>query len=196
MKFVGFCIERENMAKAEYKSAIRSKKLINNALADLLQEKPLDKITVTDVVRRAEINRGTFYAHYTDIADVMNHLIEQTFIRIRDAISVAPKALTEVPKVLLLQVQEILEEDMEFYQKVLNSNVSAVMQDRLIDFVLQYLFEHEEDFSFGNHEQYVLTVRFCAGGLSNLYRDWFAGRLPLTLDELTETASMMIKKII
>lgn len=184
------------MAKAEYKSAIRSKKLINNALADLLQEKPLDKITVTDVVRRAEINRGTFYAHYTDIADVMNHLIEQTFIRIRDAISVAPKALTEVPKVLLLQIQQILEEDMEFYQKVLNSNVSAVMQDRLIDFVLEYLFEHEEEFSFGNHEQYVLTVRFCAGGLSNLYREWFAGKLPLTLDELTETASMMIKKII
>ena len=184
------------MAKAEYKSAIRSKKLINNALADLLQEKPLDKITVTDVVRRAEINRGTFYAHYTDISDVMNHLIEQTFLRIRDAISEAPNALTEVPKVLLLKVQEILEEDMEFYQKVLNSNVSAVMQDRLIDFVLEYLFEHEEDFSFGSHEQYVLTVRFCAGGLSNLYREWFAGKLPLTLDELTETASMMIKKII
>jgi len=184
------------MAKAEYKSAIRSKKLINNALADLLQEKPLDKITVTDVVRRAEINRGTFYAHYTDISDVMNHLIEQTFLRIRDAISEAPNALTEVPKVLLLKVQEILEEDMEFYQKVLNSNVSAVMQDRLIDFVLEYLFEHEEDFSFGSHEQYVLTVRFCAGGLSNLYREWFAGKLPLTLDELTEAASMMIKKII
>lgn len=48
------------MAKAEYRSSIRSKQLINAALADLLQEKPLDKITVTDVVRRAGINRGTF----------------------------------------------------------------------------------------------------------------------------------------
>ena len=46
------------MAKAEYRSAIRSKRLINDALADLLQEKPLDKITVTDVVNRADINRG------------------------------------------------------------------------------------------------------------------------------------------
>lgn len=184
------------MAKAEYKSAIRSRKLINNALADLLQEKPLDKITVTDVVKRAEINRGTFYAHYTDISDVMNHLIEQTFLRIRDAISVNPTVLTDVPKVLLLQVQRILEEDMDFYQKVLSSNVSAVMQERLVDFVLEYLYEHEEEFSFGNHEQYVLLMRFCAGGLTNLYRDWFAGRLPITLDELTESASLMIEKII
>lgn len=183
------------MAKAEYKSAIRSRKLINNALADLLQEKSLDKITVTDVVRKAEINRGTFYAHYADISDVINNLIEQTFLRIRDVISEKPEDLTDVPKVLLLQVQRILEEDMDFYQKLLGSNVSALMQERLVDFVLEYLFEHEEEFSFGNHEQYLLVIRFCAGGLTNLYRDWFAGKLPITLDELTESASKMIEKI-
>ena len=31
------------MAKAEYRSAVRSRKLINAALGDLLQEKPLDR---------------------------------------------------------------------------------------------------------------------------------------------------------
>lgn len=75
------------MAKAEYRSAIRSRKMINDALADLLMEKPLDKITVTDVVRRADINRGTFYAHYRDIPDVVDHLIQQTFSVIRDAMT-------------------------------------------------------------------------------------------------------------
>ena len=183
------------MAKAEYKSAIRSKKLIINAVADLLQEKPLDKITVTDVVRKAEINRGTFYAHYADIAGVIDHLVEQTFLRIRDVISDTPQDLTQVPKVLLLQVQQILEEDLEFYQKLLGSNVSALMQERLVDFVLEYLFEHEAEFSFGNHEQYLLLIRFCAGGLTNLYQEWFAGKLPITLDELTESASKMIEKM-
>ena len=67
------------MAKAEYRSAIRSRKLINEALVDLLLEKQLDKITVTDVVKRAEINRGTFYAHYKDIKDVINHWVEEAF---------------------------------------------------------------------------------------------------------------------
>jgi restriction endonuclease len=50
----------EIMAKAEYRSSLRSKKLISKALANLLTEKPLDQITVTDVVSRADINRGTF----------------------------------------------------------------------------------------------------------------------------------------
>ena len=48
------------MARAEYRSAIRSRKLINAALADLLQEKPLDKITVTDVVNRARSTGAPF----------------------------------------------------------------------------------------------------------------------------------------
>ena len=58
------------MAKAEYKNAVRSRKMIQRALVALLQEKELDKITVTDIVTRADINRGTFYAHYTDISMV------------------------------------------------------------------------------------------------------------------------------
>ena len=52
------------MSKAEYRSAVRSRQLINAALADLLQEKALEKITVTDIVRRAGINRGTFYRQH------------------------------------------------------------------------------------------------------------------------------------
>ena len=106
------------MAKAEYRSSIRSRKLIKSALADLLQEKPLDKITVTDVVKRAEINRGTFYAHYADIPDVLNHLIQETFTRLKEAISGQTFPLTDVPGVLLKRIQAILGEDMDFYKKI------------------------------------------------------------------------------
>ena len=51
------------MAKAEYRSALRSKKLITDALVELLDEKTLDKITVTDIVKKTDINRGTSYDH-------------------------------------------------------------------------------------------------------------------------------------
>lgn len=184
------------MAKAEYRSAARSRKLINAALADLLQEKPLEKITVTDVVNRAEINRGTFYAHYTDIPDVINHLIQQIFANIREVLSEQPRQFEDVPHILLARIQTLLEYDSEFIQKVMTSSAATLMQEQLVDVVLEYLFQHEADYSFGNHEQYVLTIRFCAGGLSNLYRDWFAGNLPLTLNELTIKAEELLVSII
>ena len=183
------------MAKAEYRSAIRSRQLIKAALADLLQEKPLDKITVTDVVNRAQINRGTFYAHYADIPDVIQHLIQQAFSSIQEAL-VQPQQLADIPQVLLKQVQAFLEEDLDFYRKVLSSNASVLMQEQLVETVLEYLLQHEADYPIGNHEQYVFLIRFCAGGLSNLYREWFAGKLPLSLDELTTQACNILRNVI
>ena len=124
------------MAKAEYRSAIRSRKLINAALADLLQEKPLDKITVTDVVNRAQINRGTFYAHYADIPDVIHHVIQQTFSQIQEALSGQDYAATEIPKVLLSRIQAFLEEDLDFYRKIMSSSAAPLMQEQLVRSVL------------------------------------------------------------
>ncbi|MBQ7360243.1 MAG: TetR/AcrR family transcriptional regulator [Lachnospiraceae bacterium] len=184
------------MAKAEYRSAIRSRKLINSALADLLQEKPLDKITVTDVVKKAEINRGTFYAHYADIPDVINHLIQQTFSDITAVISTPPQNIVEMPIVLLKQVQTILESDLDFYKKVMASSASTFMQEQLVSIVLDYLLQHEKEYNVKDHNQFVLNIHFCAGGLIYLYREWFAGNSALSLNELTAHGASMIQKVL
>ena len=62
------------MAKAEYRSSIRSKNLIKKALAKLLHEKDLSKITVSDIIRESDISRGTFYAHFPDVAGVVEQI--------------------------------------------------------------------------------------------------------------------------
>ena len=56
--------------KAEYRSAIRSKRMIKQAFLSLIKEKDISKITVTELVERADLNRATFYAHYPDIYGV------------------------------------------------------------------------------------------------------------------------------
>lgn len=184
------------MAKAEYRSAIRSKKLINEALADLLTEKPLDKITVTDVVNKADINRGTFYAHYRDIPDVVDHLIHQTFSAIRDAVITQTGADATVEHILLHTIQKILEEDLPFYRKIIHSGASLIMQGQLVAVVTEFMLEHKEQFYTGSQEEYAIAIRFCAGGLSNLYRDWFDGKLPYTLEQLTQIGETLIARII
>lgn len=183
------------MAKAEYRSAIRSRKLINSALADLLLEKPLDKITVSDVVRKAELNRGTFYAHYADIPDVLNNLIQQTFSTIRDAIDEQPIVPEVLPALLLRRVQMILEEDLDFYRKIMSSNVSVLLREQLVNTVLDYLMQNDKRFGI-DRTKYAMAMRFCAGGLSSLYCDWFLGKVPCTLDELTEYGENMLIGII
>ena len=45
----------------------------------LLRVKPYSKITVTELCRLADINRGTFYIHYFDVDDVLDDILTESF---------------------------------------------------------------------------------------------------------------------
>ena len=49
---------------------------IKDILLEELKTKPYSKITVTEICKKAEMNRGTFYLHYYDIDDVLNDILE------------------------------------------------------------------------------------------------------------------------
>ena len=42
-----------------------TKLLLRRAFTDLLEQKPIQSISVKELCERAGINRGTFYSHYT-----------------------------------------------------------------------------------------------------------------------------------
>jgi AcrR family transcriptional regulator len=49
----------------------RTQDLLRRALLSLIQEKGYDRITVQDILDRADIGRSTFYAHYRDKDDLL-----------------------------------------------------------------------------------------------------------------------------
>ena len=52
-----------------------TKQSIKDTFLDLLKQKHFTKITVTELCRVSEINRGTFYLHYYDIYDVLDDIL-------------------------------------------------------------------------------------------------------------------------
>ena len=40
-----------------------TKKMIKDAMLELLENRPINKITVTDICKYADVNRSTFYAY-------------------------------------------------------------------------------------------------------------------------------------
>ena len=56
---------------------VRTKTAIRNAFVELIEEKGFDAITVKDITTKANINRGTFYAHYQDKFDLMTKCQEE-----------------------------------------------------------------------------------------------------------------------
>jgi len=47
---------------------------LGQALVEALRDKPLARVTVTELCRRADLSRGTFYLHYDNAADVLDDL--------------------------------------------------------------------------------------------------------------------------
>lgn len=54
-------------------------KVLKEALLKLLEQKPVNKITVKEVCELAELNRATFYTHFSDCFDLLES-IETDFI--------------------------------------------------------------------------------------------------------------------
>ncbi len=50
---------------------------IEKAFVELLQERELKEITVSDICKMTELNRSTFYANYVDIFDLADKLREK-----------------------------------------------------------------------------------------------------------------------
>lgn len=57
----------------------RSRQMIQSAFIELTVEKGYDKVTVQDIVDRANVGRATFYAHYTDKEDLFTQSIARFF---------------------------------------------------------------------------------------------------------------------
>ena len=51
--------------------AKNTKLSLSTALLELLEAKPLDKITVTELVKKCGVNRQTFYYNFRDIYDLV-----------------------------------------------------------------------------------------------------------------------------
>ncbi|MBR4742991.1 MAG: TetR/AcrR family transcriptional regulator [Oscillospiraceae bacterium] len=69
-------IDYEALARITDKRIIKSRRSIFEGLMALLAEKPLNQITVTELCRRALINRKTFYMQYSSVEEAFRSLEE------------------------------------------------------------------------------------------------------------------------
>lgn len=51
--------------------SVITKKALAASLKKLMEKKPIDKITIKDIVKDCEVNRQTFYYHFQDIYDLL-----------------------------------------------------------------------------------------------------------------------------
>jgi AcrR family transcriptional regulator len=68
--------------KAPDRRTQRTRKALFDALAELLTEKQLHKVTVQEISDMAQVNRVTFYNHFLDVYDLYDKIEENTLVEL------------------------------------------------------------------------------------------------------------------
>ena len=137
-----------------------------------MQTKPVAKITVTEVCERANINRATFYAHYTDPSDLMrsieNELIDGITSRVIPALSAGDAGLRRA----MTGIFDYIRENAETCRTLLSDAGDASFQGQIVRVMeeqyVAYLKSASPDIS--EDAEYVYT--FIALGSVGVIRKW------------------------
>ncbi len=137
----------------------------------LLGGKQISKITVREICQRADINRSTFYAHYTDVYDlfekVEQQMAEMYSERMMDNVS-------EGFSGMLRSVFEFILEYKEFYQIYFSeiNRVSHLMEVMMGPFSGRVSEITSRDMGFGVEGEASYHFRFFTAGMSAVIAYW------------------------
>ena len=76
-----------NKAGEENRSVRNTKKKLREGLLRLMEDKPINEIPVKELTELVDVNRGTFYFHYTDIYDLLRRMEEDFFESFRQTMA-------------------------------------------------------------------------------------------------------------
>lgn len=180
--------------KAEYRSAIRSRKMIREAFLELLKEKDINKITVTDIVNKADLNRSTFYAHYMDVRAITEEMENEVINKMIEILKKFEfKNFFNNPTPLLLEVSRFLESNQETYKILLEINDAETFLKKLKNVFANYMMLDTDIPEYLKDSKMVnLRISYFAGGIINMYQDWFKGRLNCSLNDIALEVSKLL----
>lgn len=164
------------MNKPNNRRRLQSMEQIESAFTQLIQQKELDQITVSELCKLCGLNRSTFYANYTDIYDLAD--------RVRERLEQEVGQLYELERIQHFNSNDYLKlfrhmrENQLFYRTYFKLGYDARHQAQLYDVNLAR--RH-----FGNrHIEY--HMEFFRSGFNAIVKLWLSNGCRETPEEMEE----------
>ena len=177
---------------AEDRRVRRSRRLLQEALLQLVLEKGYDKVTVQDVLDRADVGRATFYAHFRDKDDLLVSGSEE----LREVLRAQMTAFLEAedrPSDEQLVVTRVLFEhaarNRQLYRALIGNRGGGIVM-RQAQRELTRLFREHLQQAAGQHRlqpsvPVEIVVQYAVGSLLTLLTWWLDNDLPYSAAEMS-----------
>lgn len=184
------------MVNAETKTDrrwVRTRKSIRNAFAKLLIDKELEKITVKEIVEIADINRNTFYLHYSNVNEVVEEIENEIIAAFTAEIErIEFSKLSKDPYLFYKSLNNLLYMDLDLNTAILRSIKSSTLSLRLKQILRDKLFG---GLCLSNDIDPIalnVTVDFITAGMVSVYQSWFLSDKSYSLDEASKIVSRLL----
>lgn len=171
--------------KNTYRNSIRSKEMIRQALINLVKDnKNINEITVTDVVNEANINRGTFYNHYSNVIEVFEEMKDELFFSLLESLKLAQKQ-NNVDS-FIVALDNNIKQNENTYRKLVKIIPRSIIDDMKVNFIEQFLYLEP------NIEK--ITLCFLVNGISGIYIDFLENKINCTIEDLGKKSSEILRQ--
>lgn len=172
----------------QYKNAIRSKKMLKDALIDLLSTGiKFEDITITMLINKADVNRGTFYNHYNNITDIANEIKDELLAKLYISIEESLKTNRTIDN-LFDGITKFLKENESTYKKL-----APIVPKQIYDGMKAQAIQELKSIHNCGTKDGLLKIQFLANCIAGTYIDYFENRISFTLDELKDYSVRTIK---
>ena len=158
-----------------------TKEIIIRTLFELLNEKPLAKITVKDIVERCGVNRNTFYYHFRDISDV----VECALLREVDQVFERPVEVDSVLECLEVLVNLIgvnKKAMLHIYCSVQRETFTSAL-DKMCQYIVKQYVIHNFEEEIMEKEDMKALMHFYKCVMTGVILDWMDHRMSYDLTE-------------
>jgi len=159
---------------------------IEKAVFALLKRKRYDAFSVKDICIEAAINRSSFYAHYTDINDLMIKIESTLSQKMKSVLSpmkdIATNTLDTNPFVALFT---FIYEYRDFYKAFIKSNTPSFFAPKVMEqqrLLLQQL-STKNNLNYSDSE-INYHLHFFGGGLKAICEQWLLNNCRETPEEM------------
>ncbi len=172
----------------QYKNALRSKKMLKDALIDLLSTGiKFEDITITMLITKADVNRGTFYNHYNNIMDVANEIKDELLKRLYASLEESLKTTRTIEN-LFEGITKFFKENESVYKKL-----APIVPKQIYDGMKEQAIHELKSIKRCTTKEELLRIQFLANSVAGTYIDYFENRISFTLDELKDFSIKTIK---
>lgn len=181
-------------SKKTSRSIQRTRTAFKRGLAELMQQKPISKITVTELTDYVNLNRGTFYLHYKDINDLLNQIEDETLSSLQTILdSHMVQEIADSPFFLLRDVFQLLAENADFCLVLLTDNTHDLFMRKIQTLVHEKcLTDWKIALKANDAKHFDLFYSFAISGIIGILEHWFVNGMQQPVDEIASLTEHFI----